>query len=50
LPNPDDRHLLAAAIHGSAEAIVTANLSDFPAAVLKPFGIKAQRPDSSSVT
>lgn len=43
LPDPDDRHVLAAAIHGAAEAIVTANLG-VPTAVLKPFGIKAHGP------
>jgi predicted nucleic acid-binding protein len=45
LPDPDDRHVLAAAIRGSADVIVTYNLGDFPANALTPFGIEAQHPD-----
>jgi predicted nucleic acid-binding protein len=45
LPDPDDRHVLAAAIKSEAEAIVTANLGDFPAAVLSKYGIEAIHPD-----
>jgi hypothetical protein len=45
LPDADDRLVLAAAICCRADVIVTYNLKDFPAAVLKPFGVEAQHPD-----
>lgn len=45
LPDPDDRHVLAAAIVGRCDVIVTRNLHDFPQAALAPFGIEAQDPD-----
>lgn len=45
LPDPDDRHVLAAAIRCSAQVIVTSNLDDFPATALEPFNIEAQSPD-----
>ena len=46
LPDPDDRHVLAAAIHTDAELIVTQNLKHFPAEALTPHGIEALTPDA----
>ncbi len=45
LPDPDDRHVLAAAIRSSAQVIVTFNLKDFPESALAPFGIEPMHPD-----
>jgi predicted nucleic acid-binding protein len=45
LPDPDDRHVLAAAIRGRADVIVTYNLKDFPEAAITPLGIDVQHPD-----
>ena len=45
LPDPDDRHVLAAAIVGRCDVIVSTNLKDFPESALEPFGIDAQHPD-----
>ena len=45
LPDPGDRHVLAAAIRAGAQTIVTFNLCHFPQEALEPYGIEAQHPD-----
>lgn len=45
LPDSGDVHVLAAAIAGHADCIVTSNLKDFPAAALAPHGLEAVHPD-----
>lgn len=45
LPDPDDRHVLAAGIKSSAQVIVTKNHKDFPEDVLEEFDIITVDPD-----
>jgi len=45
LPDPDDRHVLAAAIRVGADVIVTANLKHFPPSAIAAYGVDAQHPD-----
>jgi len=45
LPDLDDRHVLAAAIKGKAQVIVTNNLKDFPPRDLITYAIRAEHPD-----
>ena len=45
LPDPNDRHVLAAAIRAGADVVVSFNLKHFPEQSLKPYGIEAQHPD-----
>lgn len=45
LPDPDDRHVLAAAIVGRCDVIVTQNIKDFPLSTLSRHSIDVQHPD-----
>ena len=45
LPDPDDRHVLAAAIAGDAAVLLTLNRTDFPTRTLARHGILLREPD-----
>jgi predicted nucleic acid-binding protein len=46
IPDHGDWHVIAAAIQGEADLIVTFNLRHFPSSVLKPKGIEVCSPDA----
>ncbi|MEL7105446.1 MAG: PIN domain-containing protein [Pseudomonadota bacterium] len=45
LPDPDDVHVLAAAITGGANELLTLNIRDFPIRTLAAHGIMRRHPD-----
>jgi predicted nucleic acid-binding protein len=45
LPDKDDRHVVAAAIHSNSNIIITFNLRDFPKNILGKLRLQAQHPD-----
>jgi predicted nucleic acid-binding protein len=45
LPDANDEHVLAAAVQTQAQAVVTENISDFPAAILAPLNIETRTAD-----
>ena len=45
LPDPDDTHVLAAAIVGKADVLLTMNLKDFPTRTLSNHGVIRRDPD-----
>lgn len=46
LPDPNDVHVLAAAIDGGADRLVTFNLKDFPKREVCEWGMRAENPDA----
>lgn len=45
LSDPDDRHVVAAALQARASLVVTDNLNDFPTEALRPLGLEARSCD-----
>lgn len=45
IPDPDDRHVVAAGITGGVSVIVTWNIRDFPEAELARYGMRRETPD-----
>jgi predicted nucleic acid-binding protein len=45
LGDPNDRHVVAAAVRGNAAAIVTDNIKHFPSEALEPWGLHAVTSD-----
>jgi hypothetical protein len=45
VPDEGDAHVIATALRGEADVILTLNLKDFPAAVIEPLGLIALSPD-----
>lgn len=43
--DPKDRHVLAAALRGQAEILVTFNINDFPPSSLQPHAVAVVHPD-----
>jgi hypothetical protein len=50
LGDPDDAHVIAAAIQGHADLIVTSNLKDFPPNLLQSYSLEAVHPDDFLVS
>lgn len=46
LPDPQDHHVLAAALHAGAGVLLTFNLRDFPPEVCGPLSIRVEHPDA----
>lgn len=49
-PDPADAHVIAAALEGEAEAILTFNIRDFPLRLLRPLGVGRLHPDEYLAT